>query len=62
MIILEKCFRGATIADHLNRRFLVKQTFIRKRTPHRISYLLDGKEVPKNKVLQPIEKNHKSCC
>lgn len=54
MIILEKCFKGATIADHLNRRYLVKETFVKQREPHRVNYLLNGKNVPKSKVLQPI--------
>lgn len=54
MVIVEKCYRDAVIADHKNRRYLVKVTFIRQREPHRVSYLLNGKNVPKNKVLQPI--------
>jgi len=55
MIILEKCFKGAIIADHKSQRYLAKETFVRKRDTHSTNYLLNGRSVSKARVLEPIK-------
>lgn len=55
MVILEKCFKGAFVPDSKNRRYRARITFVRKREPHRDTYLLlSGKQTSRARCLERI--------
>lgn len=56
MIIVIKCFKGATYVDRFNNRFRAKTTFIIKQTPFSESYYLtNGMQVNKNTCMTEIK-------
>lgn len=56
MVILIKCFKGATHVDKFNERYIAKTTFVIKQTPFRESYYLtNGMLVSKSTCLERIK-------
>lgn len=56
MVIVIKCFKGATHVDKFNNRYRAKTTFIIKQSPFRESYYLtNGKLTSKNTCLERIK-------
>ena len=57
MIIVIKCFKGATYVDRFNNRFRAKTTFIIKSDPFTEKYYLtNGMQVNKNTCMAEIKK------
>lgn len=56
MIIVIKCFKGATYVDRFNNRFRAKTTFIIKQTPFSESYYLtNGMKASKSTCMTEIK-------
>lgn len=55
MVIVTKCFKGATHVDKFNRRYKARTTFIIKQTPFSERFFLpNGMQVDKSTCLEKI--------
>lgn len=56
MVIVIKCFKGATYVDRFNNMYIAKTTFVIRQTPFRESYYLtNGKQTNKSTCLERIK-------
>ena len=55
MLIVTKCFKGATHVDKFNKRYKARTTFIIKQTPFsELFFLPNGMQVDKSTCLEKI--------